>query len=1541
MLLVMLVSSVLMPAQRGFAASFRNRVAQVPAAPTSSQSVRVWMQSDTALGETAGLEYNVGSSYIKVLGTFDTGGPAPANWRADIPAQANGTTVRYQLFTRNQSGQDYGFTGFNWSYSVDSGDIHWNGLRHDSFDSYYRAPFGAVAAGTSVTLRFRTERLDVEGVALRVYQYNPATDTTSGPVDYPLSYLEDRVENGTSYAIWSYTLATPSTPAILYYKFRVTDRLDEDFYSDDYTDDHDNVRQGGPGAPSDNEPFPSFQITVYDPAFQTPSWLQNANVYQIFPDRFRNGDPSNDYCRPGGTTGCPTFYGDQQVLAHTTWNEAIGDPRQAGPYLNTYGTQFFGGDLKGIEDKLDYLQGLGIDTLYLTPIFKASSNHRYDTDDYLEVDPALGGDAAFTSLVREMERRGMYLILDGVFNHTSSDSRYFDRYHRYSGDGACETQGSTYRTWYEFATANVPCGSGDYTGWFGYDSLAVLKDDSAAVRDFIYRTGADNVVKHWYDRGAAGWRFDVADEISHNWWRDFRPYAKAGKSDGPLIGEVWYDASKFLLGDQLDSVMNYRFRKNILGFARGTAQWSDNDNNGGNPIVPLTPSQFDQALKSVREDYPAQATAAMLNLIDSHDTNRALYVLTLLGDTGLNQAKERLRLSALFQFTYLGAPTIYYGDEAAIDSPSLANGVNGPEDDPYNRAPYPWADESGDTGVYGPADSGMIGYYSTLAHLRQQHPALRTGAVATLLTGDTTASGSDNSTYAFARVGGGEQAVIALNNGAGTNTATVPVSAYFADGTALQDALSGTTYTVSGGAINVTLAARSGAILFAAPAAADTAAPSAAATANPAPNANGYHNTTPVTVNLSGSDSGSGIKELRYWVNNGNVTVTTNSSAAVTITTPGTTVVNVRAVDKAGNISPLVSATVMIDTTAPNTTLDTTPPALSNTSSAGFSFGSEPGATFQCKLDSGSFGPCASPLSFNNLADGGHSFAVKATDLAGNTDASPATFTWTIDTTAPSTTITSGPAALTASNAASFGFSGSENGGTFQCSLDGSAFAACTSPRSYTGLNDGSHTFAVRAIDAAGNTDANPASLAWTIDTAAPNTTLDSTPPALSNTKSASFALSSSEAGGSFQCSLDGSAFAACDTPAHYSNLADGQHSFAARAIDDVGNTDASPVTFTWTIDTVAPLTVIDSGPAALSASSAASFTFHATKSGSSFQCKLDNGSFAACASPQSYTGLADGSHTFTVRSTDPAGNTDPTPATFSWTIDTVAPDTTITDQPPVLSAGNSANFAFDSSESGGTFQCSLDGSAFAECSSPLSFNNLTDGGHSFAVKAIDAAGNTDTSPATFTWTIDTAAPETTITSQPTNPSASGSAGFSFGSEPGATFQCSLDGSAFAACASPQSYTSLADGSHTFAVRAIDAAGNTDPTPAAYTWTITTAPTYNFSGFLQPVDNLPTLNLVKAGSAIPVKFSLSGYQGMDIFTAGYPKSQTVTCTSTAPVQGIEETVTAGASGLTYDLSTDRYTYVWKTDKAWAENCRQLVVQLKDGSYHRANFKFTR
>ncbi len=695
-------------------------------------------------------------------------------------------------------------------------DVHWAGLRHDTFSAADRSPFGAVPVGTAVTLRLATEPQDVTGVTLRTYRRDAATGATEAPVDTPMRYAGRRTENGRTFDAWSLTLTTPAKPSLVYYKFAVADGADLDWYGDDGLDDHDNLRQGGTGAPAEDEPHAAFQISVYDKGFTTPAWLANAAVYQIFPDRFRNGDPSNDYCRAGSRVGCPTFYGTQQALLHPTWNAAIGDPHGSDPaWRGAFGNQFYGGDLQGVTGKLDYLTGLGFDTIYLNPIFAARSNHRYDTDDFLTVDPSLGGDAAFTQVVAAARARGMRVLLDGVFNHASSDSRYFDRYHRYPSDGACESTSSPYRAWFAFSSDRVPCGAGDYEGWAGYDSLAVFRDDAAGVRDFFYR-GRDNVTEHWYERGAAGWRFDVANEISHDWWHAFRPTAKALRADGPLIGEVWEDASAYLLGDQLDSVMNYRFRKNVLGFARGVG-WKDNDNNGRNEIVGLTPSTFDRALRAVREDYPPAATAAMLNLIDSHDTNRALTTLTLTGDNGLVEAKQRLRLAALMQYGYPGVPMVYYGDEAGLHSPSRFNGANGPEDDPYNRAPFPWPDAGGDPGEYGPMDASLVRYYTALGQVRRAHPALRTGSFATLLTGDTTASRTDDTVYAFARKARGDVAVVALNNGSAPATATIPVRGYLADGARLLDPTTGRAYRVARGGVTATLPARSGVLLVMAP----------------------------------------------------------------------------------------------------------------------------------------------------------------------------------------------------------------------------------------------------------------------------------------------------------------------------------------------------------------------------------------------------------------------------------------------------------------------------------------------------------------------------------------------------------------------------------------------------------------------------------------------------------------------------------------------------------------------------------------------------
>jgi large repetitive protein len=290
-------------------------------------------------------------------------------------------------------------------------------------------------------------------------------------------------------------------------------------------------------------------------------------------------------------------------------------------------------------------------------------------------------------------------------------------------------------------------------------------------------------------------------------------------------------------------------------------------------------------------------------------------------------------------------------------------------------------------------------------------------------------------------------------------------------------------------------------------------------------------------------------------------------------------------------------------------------------------------------------------MTLTGVADGLHTYTAKATDAAGNTSTASNSRAVTVDTSAPQTTIGSGPPALTNQTGASFSFSSSEAGSSFECSLDGAPFVACASPENYSGLAEGAHDFRVRATDSAGNTDGSPASYGWTVDLSAPQTTITSGPSDPTSSASASFAFSSSEAGSSFECSLDGAPFGACSSPQPYSGLAEGAHSFEVRATDLAGNTDATPASYAWTVDLSAPETTIDSGPTDPTADTFASFAFSASESGASFECSLDGAAFAPCASPQDYTGLAPGSHLLEVRATDSAGNTDASPTSYGWTV--------------------------------------------------------------------------------------------------------------------------------------------------------------------------------------------------------------------------------------------------------------------------------------------------
>jgi hypothetical protein len=376
------------------------------------------------------------------------------------------------------------------------------------------------------------------------------------------------------------------------------------------------------------------------------------------------------------------------------------------------------------------------------------------------------------------------------------------------------------------------------------------------------------------------------------------------------------------------------------------------------------------------------------------------------------------------------------------------------------------------------------------------------------------------------------------------------------------------------------------------------------------------------------------------------------------------------------------------------------------------------------------------------LADGTYYWQAQAQD-AGGTAAWTSSRSFVLDATAPVTSVDMPPSAQSNLASGTIGFSANESVTGFQCRVDVAAYAACSSPYAYGPLLDGPHTFDVKAVaDLAGNAGA-AASVAWTVDTAAPDTSIVSAPSALSNSAGPSFDLSATEPG-SFECSLDGAAFAGCADPATYLGLADGAHTFQARALDAAGNADPTPASHVWTIDATAPDTSIGpTKPSSLTTATSATFDFSSTEAGS-FACRLDAGSFIACTTPKAYAGLADGSHTFSVRATDTASNADPTPATYTWTVDTTAPDTAIgPGAPPANTSSTSATFDFSANEPGSMFECRLDGAAYGACTTPASYSGVPDGVHTFDVRATDAAGNLDASPASYTWSIDNVGPAT------------------------------------------------------------------------------------------------------------------------------------------------------------------------------------------------------
>ena len=435
-----------------------------------------------------------------------------------------------------------------------------------------------------------------------------------------------------------------------------------------------------------------WQQTVYSKDYTTPDWLDGGIIYQIFPDRFYNSGESKENV-PADRYICNDW---SKQPEHRQSQEAC-----------RLGNDYYGGDLKGIEQKLDYLKSLGVSCIYLNPIFEAHSNHRYNTADYLKIDPSLGTEKDLESLIKAAKKKGIYIILDGVFSHTGDDSIYFNRCGRYASTGAYNSPDSPFYSWYKFD--NYP---NKYSSWWGIDTLPETNENDLSFSDFI--TGENGVVRYWLKKGIKGWRLDVADELPDGILDKIRLAIKAEGEENYLLGEVWEDASnkisygyrrRFLRGKQLDSVMNYPFANAIVDFLK----------NGDS-------SRLINTVLDVTENYPMQSVKLLMNHIGTHDTAR---ILSRLGTDRLNGADREaqshitltpdeyrhgvnlLKIAAVLQYTLPGVPSLYYGDEAGVQGGS----------DPFCRATYPWGRE----------DTELLDFYKKLGRVRRNCRAFCSG----------------------------------------------------------------------------------------------------------------------------------------------------------------------------------------------------------------------------------------------------------------------------------------------------------------------------------------------------------------------------------------------------------------------------------------------------------------------------------------------------------------------------------------------------------------------------------------------------------------------------------------------------------------------------------------------------------------------------------------------------------------------------------------------------------------------------------------------
>lgn len=590
---------------------------------------------------------------------------------------------------------------------------------YNSRDEFYKSPFGAVTVGTVVTFRICVrEHIKALKCYIAMWKQNDRLP------DLEMEKVEEKASGD---VIYMAKFKTPKEPAVIWYHF-VLESFDEKYF---YANNE--LQSGGEGILVDNSPR-SYQLTVYKDD-STPNWFKEGIAYQIFPDRFNRGSDFEKRKEDTAKRGIGKNLGKIFV---DDWNKTPRYDRTGSGAVNNY--DFYGGTLKGIEEKLPYLKSLGVTLIYLNPIFEARSNHRYDIGDYKKIDSLLGDEASFKSLIAEAKKHGIKIILDGVFSHQGADSIYFNKYNNYDSVGAYNSKDSKYYDWYNFEKW-----PDKYECWWGVTDLPNVKEMNETYLDYICKSN-DSVIKHWMKEGIAGFRLDVADELPDEFIVEVRKAIDKVNRDSILIGEVWEDATnkvsyeknrEYFINASLKSVMNYPFMEAAVAFMKGK----------------ISSYELNEFFYKQMENYPREYFYSSLNLLDSHDRVR---ILTILSDSrdvseigedekynhGIDRDKyllavSRLKALSVLQYTAPGLPLLYYGDEVGV------YGYN----DPYNRKTYPWGME----------DKALFSHYEVLGKMRSESEIIRKGDFRPIFAG--------NHSFVFERTYKNKKVIVAINRG--------------------------------------------------------------------------------------------------------------------------------------------------------------------------------------------------------------------------------------------------------------------------------------------------------------------------------------------------------------------------------------------------------------------------------------------------------------------------------------------------------------------------------------------------------------------------------------------------------------------------------------------------------------------------------------------------------------------------------------------------------------------------------------------------------